>query len=325
MLRLILILLVIVGLAPGTWLRTTVDRTAGARTITFTPLDVPPLHMGDLRLVRAWQLSSPSHLFGGLSALHWRKGDSFIAVNDSGAVVRFAPPGSAAAAKQMTTRIRPMAGLQGPGGLTVDMESITYDARSGKSWIGFESVNAIARYTKRLTIERVARPRAMQGWGSNSGPEAMVRLADGRFIVLAEGDMWSDGPSPALLYPSDPVDGARPLRFRFDGPPGYRPVDMLALPDGRVVVLLRRVQLGLPPHFSGALMVLDPARIRLNGNWTGSIIARLDNPVLADNYEGLALGRATADGVDLWLISDDNNSAFQRTLLLQMHWPIAPV
>lgn len=320
MLRLILILLLIVGLAPGTWLRTDVDRTAGAKRITFTSIDVPPLRVGQLRLVKAWQLDSPSHMFGGLSALRWRGDDSFLAVSDSGAIVSFALPQGLAAARGLQTRIRPMPGLLGPNGLVVDMESLARDPATGQSWIGFESVNAIARYSNNLMVERVVRPRAMRGWGVNSGPEAMVRLADGRFIVLAEGDAWTDDPSPALLFPSDPVEGAMPQRFRFDRPHGYRPVDMIALPDGRVVVLLRRVEFGLPPHFSGALMVLDPAAIRRGVAWHGRVIALLDNPLPTDNYEGLALGKVTAEGVDLWLISDDNNSALQRTMLLQLHW-----
>lgn len=323
MLRLILILLLMVGLAPGTWLRTDVERTVGAKRIIFTTIDVPSLRVGELRLMQAWQLDSPSHMFGGLSALRWRADDSFQAVSDSGAVVRFALPGGRAAARRMLTRMRPMPGLMGPDGLAVDMESITSDPARGQSWIGFESANAIVRYTKNLMVDGVARPRAMRDWGVNSGPEALVRLADGRFIVLAEGRTWTDGPSPALLFADDPVAGAQPLRFQFDRPPGYRPVDMIALPDGRVLVLLRRVQLALPPHFSGALMVLDPATIKQGKVWRGRIITVLDDPLPTDNYEGLALGKVTPDGMDLWLISDDNNSAFQRTLLLQLHWPNA--
>ena len=39
-----------------------------------------------------------------------------------------------------------------------------------------------------------------------------------------------------------------------------------------------------------------------------------------ENFEGLAVVPGQRGGVVLWLISDDNQSAFQRTLLLKLLW-----
>ena len=48
-------------------------------------------------------------------------------------------------------------------------------------------------------------------------------------------------------------------------------------------------------------------------------VAWLSRPLPSDNYEGLAIvPEAQSDRVALWLISDDNSSAFQRTLLLRL-------
>ncbi len=42
----------------------------------------------------------------------------------------------------------------------------------------------------------------------NSGIEAMVRLADGRFVVLPENNRTG------LIFAADPVDGGKPASFQ---------------------------------------------------------------------------------------------------------------
>lgn len=317
MFRLILILLIAVGLAPGTWLRNPADRSPGLTVpIAFTPLRIAAPVSGETRLVGAWRIDSPHPHVGGFSALRWQQDNRMLLLSDAGAIVRLSAPG----AEVHRTGSRVLPGLAVDGKLVVDTESLTFDEATRRTWISFESANAIVRYDSGMNVERAVRPRAMRKWGANSGPEAMARLADGRFIVLAEGDPWSKGPTPALLYRSDPVDGAPPERFLFDRPDNYRPVDIAQLPDGRVLVLLRQFDLALPPRFTGMLMVADPADIAAGRHWRGRIIARLEPPWPTDNFEGLAIRAQDSGGVDVWIVSDDNQSAFQQTLLLQLHW-----
>src|SRR5690606_34492929 len=105
-------------------------------------------------------------------------------------------------------------------------EAVTSDPRTGRLWAAYENSNLIERRGPAGAVERV-RPAAMQDWPSNAGPEAMVRLADGRFVVLSEGRAsWMSTVTDGLLFPGDPVDGAEPVRFRFAPPRGSRPVDM---------------------------------------------------------------------------------------------------
>jgi hypothetical protein len=204
----------------------------------------------------------------------------------------------------------------------LDIESMTRDPASGRVWQGFESDNRIERTDAGFGARDTVRPEAMRGWPSNAGPEAMVRLADGRFVVIAEGaGHWRDAEVPGLLFPSDPVAGAEPLAFRFVLPPGYRVVDMAQLPDGRVAILLRRIAWGLPPGFTGQLVLADPATIRAGEPWRIEPLADLVAPLPSDNYEGLAVEPDGAGGTTLWLISDDNDSFLQRTLLLKLRWP----
>jgi len=53
-----------------------------------------------------------------------------------------------------------------------------------------------------------------------------------------------------------------------------------------------------------------------------NLIARMDlaRPLTVDNYEGLAAVPQANGGFRFYLISDDNASATQRTLLLAFDW-----
>ena len=45
---------------------------------------------------------------------------------------------------------------------------------------------------------------------------------------------------------------------------------------------------------------------------------------LAENYEGLAVEPGAGGRLTLWLVSDDNNMRFQRTLLLRLEGAVPP-
>ena len=160
----------------------------------------------------------------------------------------------------------------------------------------------------------------MRGWPGNAGPEAMARLADGRFIVLSEDPpRWFGRARAGLLFSDDPVEGAEAVEFEFRAPEGYAPSDLALLPDGRVLILARRVEWGLPPGFSNKLLVADPAEVRAGKPWPWRELADL-SALPSDNYEGLAIEAAMGGAVTLWLISDDNHATFQRTLLAKLAW-----
>jgi hypothetical protein len=97
---------------------------------------------------------------------------------------------------------------------------------------------------------------------------------------------------------------------------------MAELPDGRVLILLRKVSLGLPYDFSARLVLADPTMIRASEPWPWEEVAELGPAVPMDNYEGLAIAGATeGKPLTLWLISDDNGASYiQRTLLVRLEW-----
>lgn len=316
--KLFLIFALIVGLAPGTWLRAPKPPADHRQVLDVSALPVPRADLGPLELTGAWVLESPNDVFGSYSALTALDDGTLLAASDKGSMMHFSPPG----ARQAGVRIGYF-GLD--GGLPkyqLDVESLARDPADGRLWLGFEGANKIERFDAGFRSAATVRPEAMRGWPANQGAEAMARLADGRFIVLAEGtESWFENEVPGLLFPADPVAGAEPVAFRFALPAGYRPVDMAELPDGRVLILLRKVVWGLPPGFAGKLALADPAAIRAGEAWHVEPLADLDTPLPSDNYEGLAVVPDAGGGMVLWLISDDNDSLAQRTLLLRLAWP----
>ncbi len=268
-----------------------------------------------LRLLGGWVLSSSDPAFGGLSGL-LTDGRNFTAVSDLGLLVRFSLDD---AGRASNARIDPL-----PHGCARnelksdrDSESITGDPEGAHIWIGFEWNNAICRApVNGGTADAVAKPAQMRGWARTTGPESMVRLADGRFLVIEERPKDGAFSGPALLFAGDPVTpGARAQALTYQDPvPYFRPTDAAQLPDGRILVLHRNFK---PPfRFRAKLAILDALPAHPDKPLVGRVVASLDEKGLTDNFEGVAVSQA--DGhTYIWLVSDDNYLWLQRTYLLK--------
>lgn len=319
--RALLALLVFVGLVPGTFLFQPGEPWNEDFSLRFAPLKVPPKAerralLGPFDLVGAWAMKSPYSGFGGYSALVPLPGQRLMAISDSGRILTFSPPGAPQSAPERGTML-PEARRRK---FDVDVEAATRDPATGTIWLAREYLNAISRHDPQFRTMVNLQPAAMRDWGDNSGPEAMARLADGRFLVLREGftGTFEWRRHAALLFPGDPVSGVKPVRFSFDGSSGFSPTDMAQLPDGRVLILMRRLVWPLPLRFAGRILVADPASIRPGTAWQAREVAKLEAPLPTDNFEGLAVEPRTDGRVTVWLISDKNAAATQRTLLLKL-------
>jgi len=323
--RLTLIVLFAAALSPGLWWRSdrVVQDTANRpRPLVLVPIPAmtPANWPAGLTVAGAWHLVSSFRGFGGYSALLANGDDTLTAISDHAWTLRFAMPDSG---RDQVFGFD-MVGRSARDKSGIDIESVTTDPATGRRWFGYEVHNQIGRFDEGAAGPRMAAPPAMAHWPENAGPEALVRLADGRFIVLREGAPWlSSGARPGLLFPGDPVEGAVPLEFGFRPPIGYDPTDMAQLPDGRVVILLRALDLPLPPFFRNKLVMADPRSIEPGKPWPWEELATIHGNLPRENYEGLAIAPDEA-GVTMWLISDDNSTLFQRTVLLELRWQIPP-
>lgn len=316
--RLLILAIVAAGLAPGTWIRTPPKEPDFRNLLEITPVAIEEQSIGKLGVIGVWELDSGNTHFGSYSALTPLDDGTLLAGSDRGRLLQFSPPGT----DEKTVRFTAFAGASDRDKDEVDLESLTRDPATGTIWAGYESSNAIARVAPDLTEEDRVRPAEMSTWSSNSGPESLVRMRDGRFLVIAEGNPSSDGSDiPALLFPGDPVAGGTPLQFTFAAPENYRAVDAVELPSGKMLVLVRKIDFGFPPGFKSGLMLVDPADIAEGETWAGRNIAWFSNPLPSDNFEGLAVTEGEDGRSVLWMISDDNNGVLQRTLLYALHLP----
>ncbi len=314
-------LLLLVALAPGTWLRTPPVPRRLDLALHIAPLPLPPsavarANLGPFELEQVWRLKSPHYFFGGYSALLALGQGKMLAVSDLGGFLRFSVPGSPAGPQGLQPIFDDELSLK----TDHDAEAAARDPRSGDIWVAAEGSNGIFRYDGALKRRAGAHPPDMHEWHMNLGPEAMVRLADGRFIVLQEGPTgWrEESLHRALLFPGDPTLGGKPQGFTFSGPERFSPVDMAQMPDGRVLVLMRRLVWPMPLRFAGKIALADPAAIRPGGIWRSVEVAKLSSQLPVDNFEAIAVEPRANGKLTVWLMSDDNQALSQRTLLWKM-------
>ena len=282
---------------------------------TSIPLDAESpsrTRLGRLRFLQGWVLRSDNPHFGGISAMHVADG-MVTGLSDAGWTIRFRlPSGKSAIAAQL----KPLA--DGPGSSDQkrdrDSESMLVQGRTG--WIGFERQNAVWRYsTVDWKSDSHSAPAAMRNWPENSGAEAMVRLADGRFLIFSEDTPYRDGTTEVLLFDGDPaVPGTAVRKLGYRVPPGYSVTDAALLPDGRLLVLHRRF--AILEGVSAKLVVAPLPKLGEGAVISGKEIAELRPPVNVDNMEALSV-TSEKGRVIVWIASDDNFNPIQRTLLMK--------
>jgi hypothetical protein len=309
----------LVAIAPLPLAVHSVPQGVTATAVPLDPHDPGRTTLGPLRFLGGWALRGTDRRFGGISSMTIEDGH-FEMLSDGGVVTRLRFTGSGDQPDYAMTELP-----DGPGDgsekVDRDSESSTYDPVSGHVWAGFETRNQIWRYTRGFAAaDGHAAPKLMADWPDNLGAEAMVRLADGRFLVFAETKTCKDGSHYALLFPGDPVEHPDATPFCYKGPPGgFAPTDAAQLPDGRVIVLHRRF--GITAGFSAALAVIDPKAIVPGGPPVeGRLLATLAPPLTVDNMEALAI-QPTPRGLVLWIASDDNYFFLERTLLMAFALP----
>ncbi len=278
--------------------------------------DRPKLRqVGGLEFLSAWELGSGNQDFGGISALTALVDGRFVGTSDAGTLIGFGLSNNSRIDRPFIVPL-PDAFGAGKTFLDRDSESIAYDANSGRFWVGYEGNGAIRRFSPAFArTEAIGRPAPMKNWSSNSGAEAVVRFNDGRFAIFSEGYDRPDGSYEALMFSGDPTEpGSIYFRFGYRPPAGYKITDATELPDGRLLVLNRRIS--FPDGFTAIISVLDPAQITQGETISGTPIAALRPPLLVDNMEGITTTQENGRTI-VWMISDNNFMIWQRTILMK--------
>ena len=217
-----------------------------------------------------------------------------------------------------------LAPISGPDGKPLagryrDAEALAR-AADGAVLLAFEQHHRILRFeasghldARRLAAEipkLLAAPAELTEFNGNSAMEALVSLADGGLLILTEG-LDNERPSkPGWIL----RQGAAPGRLVYKRAVNFRPTGATRLPDGDILALERRYTI-----IGGVAALLR--RIPSESIWPGARLdgpelARLAPPLTVDNMEGIAARRDNAGRTLVYLLSDDNFSVLQRTLLL---------
>src|SRR3546814_8014251 len=144
----------------------------------------------------------------------------------------------------------------------------------------------------------------IRDWSSDvcsSALESLVRRPAGGFFVISETAHWPKSRNRiAIRFDGDPVAAPRRgFRFGLVVPAGFSPSDTTLLPDGRLLVLLRRFE--LPYTFTIKLLLVDSRRIAPGAMVDGTEIATFAPPYIHDNFEAVATTREGGD-TNVWQI-----------------------
>jgi hypothetical protein len=290
---------------------------------SFDPRDKSHMRFGSLEWRSGLVLTSAFRGFGGLSALRLDpKGERFISLSDQGSwfTGRIVYNG-----REMVgladVEAAPMLGSDGRP-ITArgwfDSESLAFDG--AVAYVGLERVNQVLRFDfakgfTRARGEVVAMPPAVKKLPFNKGLEALVFVPRGQplagtLIALSERGLDAQGNLVAFL-----VGGPMSGQFSVRRTNNFDISDAVLLPSGDLLILERKFS-----WFTG--IGIRIRRIPISSIAPGAVI---DGPAIfnadlgleVDNMEGIDAFTTPEGDTVLTMVSDDNFSPLQRTLLLQ--------
>lgn len=293
------------------------------RIESFDPRDPTHIRYGSLEFRSGLILTSAFRGFGGLSGLRLdNKGEQFIAISDKGNWFT----------GRLVYRDRRLAGLADVKSAPMldsdgrkitargwfDSESLALDGAT--AYVGFERVNQIMRFdfSKGGILARgqaAPVPPDLDKLPFNKGLEALVFVPKGQplagtLIAISERGLDEAGNIKAFL-----IGGSSPGQFSVARTNNFDISDAVLLPSGDLLLLERKFSL------------LEGVGIRIRRVPITSVVpgAVIDGPTIfdvdlgyeVDNMEGIDAHVTDEGETVLTLVSDDNFSMIQRTLLLQ--------
>jgi hypothetical protein len=206
-----------------------------------------------------------------------------------------------------------------------DAESLRLGVSKGHevAYVSFERTNDLRIYRLEPDLalskpQNVRLPASAKGIRRNRGFEALaIAPAEsplaGAPILIAERSLDKAGNNRAFVV-NGPLAGA----FSVVRSDDFDVTDADFLPNGDLLILERRVV--MPLGVQMRLRRLDAARIRPEALVDGPVVMEANMGYRIDNMEGLAVTTDPNGQTRIALVSDDNFSFIQRTLVLEFLW-----
>ena len=291
--------------------------------VGFESRDPTRHQFGALEFRGGLVLTSPFKHFGGISGLRVQPdGARFIALNDRGWWFR---------GRLVYDGTRPvaiadaeMAPMLGPDGRAMtargwyDTEALAQD--DGTLYVAVERVHQIVRFNYgrdglRARATPVTTPATLRSLPNNRGIESLVYVPRGlplagTLIAISERGLDKAGNIRGFLI-GGPAAGTFTVKRYAD----FDISDAALLPDGDLLLLERKFS------WTGGLFIrlrhVALSAVRPDALVDGQVLLEVDLGYEIDNMEGLSVHRGASGETVLTLVSDDNFSIIQRTLLLQ--------
>jgi hypothetical protein len=290
----------------------------------FEPGDRARVRFGSLQYRSGLVLTSPHRGFGGLSGIRLdAKGERFIAISDQG--VWFTGTIRYKGQEMVGLDDVEAAPMLGPDGRPITERRFWYDSESlaldgSLVYVGLERVNQLLRFDfskgfTRARAEVLPLPPAAKKLPFNKGLEGLVMVPKGlplagTLIALSERGLDHDGNLIAFL-----IGGPSPGQFSLRRTENFDVSDAVLLPSGELLILERKFS-----WFTGVnirIRTIPLKSIAPNALVDGPVLFSADLGHEIDNMEGIDAHVAASGETVLTLVSDDNFSLLQRTLLLQ--------
>lgn len=249
-------------------------------------------------------------------------GGGFLAITDRGlwlhAAINYEGPHPVALTNGMIAPMLDSAGTPLNRTRSYDTESLCLD--NGVAYVGVERIHEVLRFdwAKERFGARgkpVVVPPAFKTLPRNRGCECLgvaprSSPIAGALVAITERSGERNQPTKGFIL-TGPQRGEFQLALKND----FDATDLAFLPDGDMLVLERFYR-----PFRGVGMRIrriDGRTIRPGALLDGPVMIESDMGFQIDNMEALGLHVAGDGEIVLTLLSDDNFSYFQRTLLLQ--------
>jgi hypothetical protein len=314
---------------------TVLDRPV-TTTVTAVPIDFDRdkperKDFGKLVFRGGLNLYAKSAHFGGYSAMALDPaGTTLLAVSDAGTWLRANLDYDGRKLKGLSDVVLgPILGADGKplrNDLERDSEGMTLiggDTKQGTAYVSFERKQRIARYAFGQDSfgppsGTVPLPPGVKPMSANRGIEAMTMIRTGKLkgtlVAFPERVTDKNGNLQGWLI-GGPAHGGIALK-RLGG---FDITDAATLPDGGIVVLERRFR-----YSEGVQMRIRrvaPSEIKRGVLIVGEVLLEANDSLNIDNMEAIAAHRRTSGETVITLMSDDNFSGLQRTLIMQFALP----
>jgi hypothetical protein len=308
--------------APATWspVAVTVEKAE------LNPAAPTQISYGQVRFRGGLELKSENKIFGGLSGIEVSETGDVLAITDAGAWLKAKLQLDAAGqliglSDIQMAAMRDLAGQPFGSKEEGDSEDIAR-LPDGRVAVSFEQKHRILIYDMdALGPEGPAQAGPVlagtEYMHPNEGLEALAATADGRLVGIAEYAPRGSG-APVWDVDSKPTASGAPTA-QAERPRGFGIVGLDRLPSGDFIDVERFFLPMVGPKI--ALRVIPAAGLTSSPpNLAGEVIALLEAPLSLDNFEAVSAVPLPNGDVRLYLLSDNNFSPNQRTLLFAFDW-----